>query len=428
MNKALINTAWILGEKVMLALAGIFITVYVARYLGPSEFGLISLALAIVALITPMVKMGGDNVVFNRLARNRHSGLLLMAASTRVRAINFVIICTLLTIGAWFYFDTPKQMAVFSIIIWGSFFTTNEVYSVFFNSSLDSKFNTVAQNIALGVGVALKFAFIKLGATVGFFAAANIIQWAVSYFIKQHLFRRKTREIAHTFKTRSRRHSRHIVQVGIPLAISSLSIALYTRTDQIMLGSMLDETHVGWYSAALTLSQGWMMFPMALMTSWMVGINQAARGSNPALFEHRIRRLFLAVFVVAVIPATLMGIFRVELIDLLYGDEYGPAASVLGITVISSVFSVLGTSAFNVITVMGGYSFLLKKMLFVSALNIVLNYLLIPHFGLVGAALSTLIAEILSAVVLNLFYRRGRVLKLQMTAFMGARPAPAQAG
>ena len=428
MNKALINTAWILGEKVMLALAGIFITVYVARYLGPSEFGLISLALAIVALITPMVKMGGDNVVFNRLARNRQSGLLLMAASTRVRAINFVIICTLLTIGAWFYFDTPKQMAVFSIIIWGSFFTTNEIYSVFFNSSLDSKFNTVAQNIALGVGVALKFAFIKLGATVGFFAAANIIQWAVSYFIKQHLFRKKTRDIAHTFKARSRRHSRHIVQVGVPLAISSLSIALYTRTDQIMLGSMIDETHVGWYSAALTLSQGWMMFPMALMTSWMVGINQANRGNDAALFEHRIRRLFLGVFAVAIIPAIIMGVFREPIIELLYGEEYAPAASVLGVTVISSVFSVLGTSAFNVITVMGGYSFLLKKMLFVSALNIVLNYLLIPQYGLVGAAMSTLIAEILSAVVLNLFYRRGRVLKLQLTAFMGARSAPAQAG
>lgn len=426
MNKALINTAWILGEKAMFALAGIFITVYVARYLGPGEFGLISLALAVVALITPMIKLGSDNVIFNRLARKRHSGLLLMAASTRVRAINYVLVCSLLTLGAWFYFDTQKQFLVFSLIIWGSFFTTNEIYGLFFDSSLDSKFNTVAQNSALIVGVVLKFAFIKMGATVVFFALANIIQWALSWGIKRHLFKRKTREIADTLKTRSRRHTRHIVRVGLPLAISSLSVAIYTRTDQLMLGSMIDETHVGWYSAALTLSQGWMMFPIALMTSWMVGINEASRGTGKALFEHRVRRLFVAVLLIALVPATVMGLFSETVIALLYGSDYGPAAEVLRITVISSVFSVLGTTAFNVITVMGGYGFLLRKMLFVSALNIGLNALMIPRFGLVGAAYSTLIAEILSAVVLNLFYQKGRVLKLQLTAPLGLRRGPAR--
>lgn len=425
MNKALLNTAWILGEKTAAALAGIFITVHVARYLGPGAFGLISLALAVVALITPLIKLGSDNVIFNRLAHKRHSGLLLMAASTRVRAINYVVICALLTLGAQLHFDTPQQKLVFSLLIWGSFFTTHEIYGLFFDSSLDSKFNTVAQNSALIVGVALKFALIKLGAILVFFALAHILQWAISYGIKRHLFKHKTRDVTHTLKRRSRRHTRHIVRVGLPLAISSLSVAIYTRTDQLMLGSMLDETHVGWYSAALTLSQGWMMFPIALMTSWMVGINEAARSARRGLFEHRVRHLFVVVFLIALVPATVMGLFSEAVIALLYGSDYGPAAEVLRITAISSVFSVLGTTAFNVITVMGGYGFLLRKMLLVSALNIGLNALLIPRFGLVGAACSTLVAEILSAVVLNLFYQKGRVLTLQLTAPLGLRRVPA---
>ncbi|WP_158521446.1 flippase [Kushneria konosiri] len=418
MNKALINTAWILGEKVMFALAGIFITVYVARYLGPSEFGLISLALAIVALITPLVKLGSESVIFNRLAYNQESGLLLIGASKRVRFINFLVINTIITAGAFFYFDTLHKMLVFTIIIWGSYFITTEIYSVFFNATLSSKFNTIAQNGSLAAAVVLKLIFIHAGATVAFFAAANIIQWFLSWVIKRYFFNKQIKLNLQAARRRSRRHARHLLHAGLPLAISSLSIALYTRTDQVMLGAMLDETHVGWYSAALTLAQGWLMFPVALMTSWMVGINEAARNNNIPFFERRIKNMFLVVFFMALLPALVMGVFRDPIIALVYGDSYTPAGNILAITAISSVFSAYGTAAYRVITVMGGYGFLLKKMLFVSLLNVVLNYILIPRYGMIGAALATLTAEILSALILNAFYQKGRVLRLQVTAFL----------
>lgn len=418
MNKALINTAWIMGEKVMFALAGIFITVYVARYLGPNEFGLISLALAIVALITPLVKLGSENVIFNRLARNQESGLLLMAASTRVRFINFLVVNSIITLGAWFYFDTLHKMLVFTIIIWGSYFITVEVYSVFFNATLNSKFNTIAQNGSLGIAVLFKLFFIHMGATVAYFAAANIMQWLISWIIKRYFFNKSIKSGFQKVQSHSRRHAKHLLHAGLPLAISSLSIALYTRTDQVMLGAMLDETHVGWYSAALTLAQGWLMFPVALMTSWMVGVNEAARSNDVTFFENRIKNMFLVVFFMALIPALIMGIFRHPIIALVYGDGYTPAGNILAITAISSVFSAYGTAAYRVITVIGGYAFLLKKMLFVSFVNVILNYILIPHYGMMGAASATLIAEILSALVLNAFYQRGRVLRLQMTAFL----------
>ncbi|RKR03387.1 O-antigen/teichoic acid export membrane protein [Kushneria sinocarnis] len=418
MNRALLNTGWILTEKVMFALAGIFINVYVARYLGPDAFGLIGFSMAIVALISPLVKLGSENVVFNRLVRNQPSGLLLLETSGRIRALLFACIALLLTVGALFYFESREAIIVFCILLWGSFFTANDIFAVFFNALLNAKFNTLAGNIALAIGVVLKLVFIKFGGSVIWFASANVAQWAVSYAIKWRVYRRQTRDRVRDFNGKSRRHTRHLLKVGLPLAISSISIAIYTRTDQIMLGAMVDQTHVGYYSAALTLSQGWMFLPMAIITSYMVRINEAARHNDPALFDRKVRKLFAMVLFITLGPAIFIGVLSEPLVELLYGADYAPAAMVLSITVISSVFSGLGTAAHSVITVLGGYGFLLRKMIAVSLLNIGLNYLLIPQLGLTGAALSTLCAEILSAFVLNLLYSRGRIFRLQLEVLM----------
>ncbi|OHV08718.1 flippase [Kushneria phosphatilytica] len=418
MNRALLNTGWILSEKVMFALAGIFINVYVARYLGPDAFGLIGFSMAIVALISPLVKLGSDNVVFNRLVRNQASGLLLLETSGRIRALLFGLIAVLLTVGGLFYFQSREAIIVFCILLWGSFFIANDIFTIFFNALLNAKFNTLAGNIALAIGVILKLSFIKFGGSVIWFACANVAQWAISYGIKWQVYRRQTRDRVRAFNGKSRRHTRHLMKVGLPLALSSISIAIYTRTDQIMLGAMVDQTHVGYYSAALTLSQGWMFLPMAIITSYMVRINETARENDPALFDRKVRKLFAMILLVTLGPAIFIGVLSEPLIELLYGTDYAPAAAVLSITVISSIFSAQGTAAHSVITVLGGYGFLLRKMIVVSLLNIGLNYLLIPQLGMTGAALSTLCAEILSAFLLNLFYRRGRVFRLQLEVLM----------
>lgn len=68
-----------------------------------------------------------------------------------------------------------------------------------------------------------------------------------------------------------RRYGRYLLKVGLPLAVSGLSIVIYTRIDQIMIGNYLGEHSVGLYSAAITLSQGWVFVPIALITSMMPG-------------------------------------------------------------------------------------------------------------------------------------------------------------
>ncbi|WP_162866550.1 oligosaccharide flippase family protein, partial [Escherichia coli] len=93
-----------------------------------------------------------------------------------------------------------------------------------------------------------------------------ILSSAVPYLVRLWLFRGEAAASPRVTPRQARRYGRYLLKVGLPLAISSLSIVIYTRIDQIMLGNLVGEQAVGWFSAATTLSQGWVFVPMALIT------------------------------------------------------------------------------------------------------------------------------------------------------------------
>ena len=217
---------------------------------------------------------------------------------------------------------------------------------------------------------------------------------------------------------RAGRYGRYLLKVGLPLAISSLSIVIYTRIDQIMLGNLVGEQAVGWFSAATTLSQGWVFVPMALITSLMPGI---ASCRDPLEQEYRIRVLYLVVLGLSL--PVLLGLwwFAHPAIALLYGAAFQPAASITAICTLTSLFSVMGTVSYRSIVLFAGYRFIAIKMPLVAVANVVMNLLLIPRYGLIGAAVSTLLAEFISFFVLNSLFRGGKITRLQLTCFTACR-------
>lgn len=85
MKAILHNAFWLMLERVSLSLSGVFVSVYVARYLGPAQFGALNYLLATIAIVVPLVQLGADSVIFNRVARRPDSGVRLMMASMQLR-------------------------------------------------------------------------------------------------------------------------------------------------------------------------------------------------------------------------------------------------------------------------------------------------------------------------------------------------------
>ncbi|CAI1596726.1 flippase [Serratia entomophila] len=413
MKAILVNAVWLMVERISLSLSGIFVSIYVARYLGPGQFGAINYLLATVAVLVPLAQLGADSIIFNRIARRRASGIRLMMASMRIRRRLFLLAALPLLVWQLLFRDAT-EVVMLVLMLASAYFSVQDVYKIYYDATLKSKRNTIINNAVLILSILLRLGLVHAELSLAWFAVPYIVSSAIPYLVRRWMFRRENRAQIAAPRRLIKSYEKYLFSVGLPLAVSSLSIVIYTRIDQLMLGNMLGTQAVGWYSAATTLAQGWVFVPMAMITSLMPGI---AGSRQPEEQAYRIRLLNLIVLMIS-LPVLLFFVwFAQPVIELLYGAEFQPSAAILAVCTLTSMFGALGTVSYRSIVLFSGYRFIALKMPIVAVINVVLNILLIPRYGLMGAAISTLFSEFISLFVLNAFFQRGRITRLLISCF-----------
>ena len=77
-KRYLLNTSWVMAEQVFRIISAVFVGIYIARYLGPENFGILSYSLSIAAFVMAISRLGMDAVLVRELVNKpeRHSQLL----------------------------------------------------------------------------------------------------------------------------------------------------------------------------------------------------------------------------------------------------------------------------------------------------------------------------------------------------------------
>ena len=200
--------------------------------------------------------------------------------------------------------------------------------------------------------------------------------------------------------------------------LSGMMVAIYGQTDKFMLKHMLDETSVGYYSLATTISAMWVFILTAIIDSMYPTILQLHK-KDKEQFDRKNRQLYAIVFYVSVVVGILFCLFGEIIIHIMYGKEFLPAASTLKIVTWYTIFSYLGVAR-NAWIVCENKQKYLKYMYILAAIaNVLLNYLCIPLWGTNGAALASLITQILTSIVIPFFIKNMRPnVKLMLEAIM----------
>lgn len=189
--------------------------------------------------------------------------------------------------------------------------------------------------------------------------------------------------------------------------LSAAAVNLYMRLDQVMIRQMVDDSANGFYSAAVRLSEIWYILPTILCAILFPAILNA-RKKDTVLYNLRMEQLNAFLFWLALIISVIIAPFSDELIVLLYGVEYAPAGIVLKYHIWSSIFVFFGVSS--------GYWLIAEKFEKVSlyrtlaglSINLGLNFLFIPAYGIVGAAVATLLVQVTASIVCMLLIKRTR--------------------
>ncbi|MBS0910034.1 oligosaccharide flippase family protein [Tatumella sp. JGM118] len=406
------NSFWMMSEKIVSIFGLIFVTSFVAKYIGPVNFGKLTYAASIFAIVRSVAMLGTDDVIFQRISKNIKLGEKIIHATKKTRELIFFVFSLLLI--SYVYISSDSLTFIFSLSsCLAVYFLTKDVYSIYFNAILKSKVNTIC-NVS-GVLVSLFFryviAYFKLSPE---YLCVPVVLVTLVPFLLRTFFYRKYRVLNIEQVKKNKVYVRKaMVLIGRKLVFYTLSVEIFTKISQIFLGYH-SKYELGIYTVAATLGTSFHFVLNALISSFMT---QVYKENDINQSRKIIARIISIIVVISLCSLLFFVIFGHFIINQLYGQKFIEANTVLIPMVFICLFSGLSTVSERYIMNFNGYSYLQRKTNVLMVFNVLLSFVMIRYFGLSGAVYSLLITEVLSTTLLNYFFRSGELLKVHLSVF-----------
>jgi len=388
-NKLLKNISWLFFDKIIRILGGLFVGIWVARYLGPSDFGLLNYSLAYTGLFILFVNLGLDQIVIREIVKKSKLTYYILGTAFWLKVMGSVVAIISIYISLQFVEMDSITKIIILILSMGFIVQSVDVIDYFYQSQILSKYVVIARNSAFIFSSLLKVFLILQKYSVVYFAIAGIIDVIlVAFFL--FLIYEKTGGKLLQWRF-SKKIAIRLLKFSWPLALSIFLISLHLKIDQVMIGNMLDIEQVGIYSIAVKLAEFWIFIPSILVSTLMPYFVNL-RDTNNELYYYRLSQLYSLLFWMGVFVGGVTLIFGKDIIKLLYGEAYIDAYLALVINIWNGVFisQAIARGIWMINENLQIYR-VYNNVLSV-ATNIILNIILIPKYGISGAAVSSILS------------------------------------
>lgn len=404
-----------IGQQFLRIIAGLFVGIWVARYLGPEQFGLFSYVLAFTAIFAGIAQLGLNGIMVRELVNHPEKRDTYLGTAFWLKIIGaFIVMGLMAAIVPFTSNDATTNLFIF-IIAAGLVFQSFEVVEFYFQSQVHAKIVSICKVIQLTLSSLIKIYLVLTEAELILFVlvtAFDAFSLAISYFIAYQL-----RKNAAFYKHFELSIAKQLLKDSWPLIISAIVVMIYMRIDQVMIKEMLGEYEVGIYSAAVRLSEAFYFIPTLITASLFPAILNA-KNQSKELYKQRLQRLYTFMVWFAIAIALPMTFLSDWLILQLFGQAYQEAGQVLMIHIWAAVFVFLGVSFSKYLLAENLTKIAFQRTLLGAVSNVLLNLWLIPIYGVAGAAMATLLAQFIANVGYDPFDKRlHQQLKMKTKAF-----------
>lgn len=394
-KKIFSNISWLFLEKIFRLSVGLFVATWIAKYLGPEQFGLWNFAIAFAALFGIFSTLGLDNIVVRDIVKEPNSINEILGSAFFLKFIGAIVALVLAAIVIYFV-RSGYNLVLFLVIVTsaGFLFQAFNTIDFHFQSQVLSKYAAYARSTAFIIISVIEILLILLSAPLMAFALAGLAEVILAsiflisaYYLNNHSMR-KWRVSFSMIK--------RLLMDSWPLFLSSIAIMFYLYIDQIMLGQMVGDKEVGIYSAAVRISEMWYFIPVIIADSVFPYIVILKKNSEE-LYYSRIQDFYNVMVLIGLSIAIIITFSSQRVIGLLFGRDYIEAASILSLHIWSGLFVCLGVASGRWLVVENLQRYSAYRAISGMIANIILNLFLIPKYKGYGAALATLGSISLSA-------------------------------
>lgn len=399
------NTSWLFGEKILRMVVGLFVGIWVARYLGPEQFGLFSYAQSFVAMFSIIATLGLNSIVVRELVKKELDQDVLIGTSFIMMFVASLFVIGLLFITIFFTSNDTFTNIIIFILASATIFQSFNVIDFYFQSKVLSKYVVYSNIFMLLMSSIVKIILILLNASLIAFVSvvlfdSILLALGFIYFYKKNYQEfnkwRFDKDIAF-----------FLFRNSYPLILAGVINSIYMKIDQVMIKYTLDNIQVGYYAAAVKLSEVWFSIGVITCNSVFPAIINAKKVSEEFYYK-RLYQLFLFLVIISYILSILVYFLSDYIILFLYGRDFIESSSVLAIHIFSAIFVYLGVSSGRWLIIENKTLSNLYRNIFGLIINIVLNIIFIPKYGIVGAAYASLVAYVVAFYLIDILQKETR--------------------
>lgn len=390
-EKVISNVVWAVTGKVVTLLGGLLVGIFVARYLGPEQYGLMSYVMSYVALFQVLASFGMDQIEIREEAKTPEEKNKIIGTAF-VLKISFALITMLLVaITAWIF--EADSFTKWMIILYSASMIANSfgVIRNYFTSLVWNEYIVKTEITRTFIGAGIKIGLLLLHAPLVWFIAATLfdtILIAGGYFVS---YRSKIDSIKKW--AFDREQARYLIKQSFPLLLSGAAVVVYNKISEVMLGNMLDKTAVGYYSVASRFVEICIFIP-TIISQTITPILVKYHESNINLYNQQTKIYCSTITWCSIMIAIIITFTSAPLIKYTFGTEYMASIPVLQVLSFKAIGAALMQSSGQMIIIEGLQKYAVLRNGVACFVCIIGNLILIPILGVVGAALSGVLAFI----------------------------------
>lgn len=287
------NMSWMFAGRIFVMAIAFFVNIYMARYLGPENYGLLNYTFSFVGLFGFLASLGIENVLSREIIKDHSRKDEIIGTAFFLKFGGSVLAFIVMVLAAWFSTDDIVLIGLISLYSLIYIFSAFGVIDTYFQSQVLSKYPTIIMIAGGVVSALLKVVIMIAGGGLIWLVGVYTLEGLLSMLGLLYFFFKK----GHTFKAWrfDPRIAISILKDSLPLMLSGVAVTVYMDIDQIIVKHMLGNESAGVYAVAVKLSEVWYFIPGVIAGALFPAIVNAKKVGQE-LYEARLKKLYFLMF------------------------------------------------------------------------------------------------------------------------------------
>ncbi len=400
-SKIFHNFSWLFADKLIRLALSLFVSIVVARYLGPENYGIWNYLLSIAMFFTAFVSLGLDSILPRELVNHPEKELSIISTSFLLKIVGgFIGFILSILIFIWYKDPDTYLLLMMSLMASLLIFQSADVTDIFFKAKLQAKYSVIGRNSAFIIVALLKLYFVFYNYSLIYFVASNAIEMFLGGVLVLSIYFKKGNKIS--LRNVDWGIGKRMLKDGLPMAISGLMVMLYMRIDQVMLTDIAGEAANGIYSTGVRMIEIVYFIPMALADSFFPGILYSKKHEGEK-YEKNMLGFYSIMTYIALGIGLVTIIIAKPMMSLFFGQEFEGSGAVLQVFGFSIYATFISIASGKFLVAENFKRTILIRSLLGLGVNVILNLIWIPQFGYMGAAYASFVSYFIPIFILVFF-------------------------